>query len=52
MALLEEQGVATVHGTAFGLSPHFRVTYAASEADIKEAVARIDQFCGAIKRRV
>jgi len=50
MALLQEKGVATVHGTAFGLSPHFRVSYAASEANIKEAVARIGQFCAAIKR--
>ncbi len=48
MALLQEQGVTTVHGTAFGLSPHFRVSYAASEADLKEAVARIASFCGAI----
>ena len=51
MALLQEKGVTTVHGTAFGLSPHFRVSYAASEADIKEAVARIADFCGSIKRR-
>ncbi len=51
MALLQEKGVTTVHGTAFGLSPHFRVSYAASEADIKEAVARIADFCGSVKRR-
>ena len=51
MALLQEKGVTTVHGTAFGLSPHFRVSYAASETDIKEAVARIAEFCGSIKRR-
>ena len=50
MALLQEKGVATVHGTAFGLSPHFRVSYAASETEIKEAVARISQFCDAVKR--
>lgn len=50
MALLEEKGVTTVHGTAFGLSPHFRVSYAASDADIKEAVARIADFCSSIKR--
>jgi len=49
MSLLEEKGVATVHGTAFGLSPHFRVSYAASEVDIKEAVARIGEFCSSIK---
>jgi len=51
MALLQEKGVTTVHGTAFGLSPHFRVSYAASEADIKEAIARVADFCGSIKRR-
>ena len=51
MALLQEKGVTTVHGTAFGLSPYFRVSYAASEADIKEAVARIADFCGSIARR-
>ena len=51
MALLQEKGVTTVHGTAFGLSPYFRVSYAASEADIKEAVARIADFCGSIERR-
>jgi len=51
MALLQEKGVTTVHGTAFGLSPYFRVSYAASEADIKEAVARIADFCGSIQRR-
>ena len=50
MALLQEKGVTTVHGTAFGLSPHFRVSYAASEADLKEAIARIADFCGSIKR--
>lgn len=51
MELLQEKGVTTVHGTAFGLSPHFRVSYAASEADIKEAVARIADYCGSIKRK-
>jgi len=49
LSLLEEKGVATVHGTAFGLSPHFRVSYAASAVDIKEAVARIGEFCSSIK---
>ncbi len=51
MALLQEKGVTTVHGTAFGLSPHFRVSYAASEADLKEAIARITDFCGSIRLR-
>ena len=34
MALLEETGVALVHGTAFGLPGHFRVSYAASDAQL------------------
>ncbi len=49
MALLQEQGVTTVHGTAFGLSPHFRVSYAASEKDLTEAISRIRQFCRSIQ---
>ena len=44
MALLEETGVALVHGTAFGLSGHFRLSYAASEVELKTAIARIQQF--------
>lgn len=51
MALLNEMGVTTVHGTAFGLSPHFRVSYAASETDLKEAIPRVAEFCRSIKRR-
>ncbi len=44
-ALLEETGVAVVHGAAFGLSPHFRVSYATSEAVLTEACSRIQSFC-------
>ena len=44
-ALLEEEGVAVVFGAAFGLSPHFRVSYACSDAALEEAVARIRRFC-------
>lgn len=50
MALLEEQGVATVHGLAFGQSPHFRVSYAASEGELNEALKRIASFCSTITR--
>lgn len=50
MALLQENGVATVHGKAFGLSPNFRISYASSEAEIKEAMTRIATFCAGIKR--
>ena len=45
MSLLAEQGVATVHGTAFGLGPNFRVSYAASDADLAESARRIAAFC-------
>lgn len=48
MALLEETGVALVPGTAFGLPGHFRLSYAASEAELTEAVKRIQSFCAGI----
>ncbi|MEO1962031.1 MAG: pyridoxal phosphate-dependent aminotransferase, partial [Paracoccus sp. (in: a-proteobacteria)] len=44
-ALLEETGVAVVFGAAFGLSPHFRISYAASDEVLADAVARIRRFC-------
>ncbi|MGP9803938.1 pyridoxal phosphate-dependent aminotransferase [Paracoccus sp. NSM] len=44
-ALLDEEGVAVVFGAAFGLSPHFRVSYATSDERLTEAVARIRRFC-------
>ncbi len=43
-ALLEETGVSIVQGAAFGLSPHFRVSYAASDESLADAVARIARF--------
>jgi aspartate aminotransferase len=43
--LLESQGVAVVHGAAFGLSPHFRVSYAASTELLEEACRRIQKAC-------
>jgi aspartate aminotransferase len=47
--LLETEGVATVHGTAFGLGPNFRVSYATSNAMLEEACGRIQRFCGALR---
>ncbi len=44
-ALLEEKGVAVVFGGAFGLSPNFRVSYATSDENLKEACTRIQAFC-------
>ncbi|MBY0447677.1 MAG: pyridoxal phosphate-dependent aminotransferase [Hyphomonadaceae bacterium] len=43
--LLEAEGVAVVHGAAFGLSPYFRISYAASDAVLEEACRRIQRFC-------
>ena len=42
---LDETGVAVVFGAAFGLSPHFRVSYATSDAVLADACARIKAFC-------
>jgi len=44
--LLETEGVAVVHGAAFGLSPFFRISYATSNAILEDACARIQRFCG------
>ncbi|MET3612017.1 aspartate aminotransferase [Rhizobium aquaticum] len=49
MELLESEGVAVVHGTAFGMGPNFRISYATSEAMLEEACRRIQRFCGACK---
>jgi aspartate aminotransferase len=48
-ALLEETGVAVVFGAAFGLSPHFRVSYATSDAALEEACKRIIRFCEGLR---
>ena len=45
-ALLEEEGVAVVHGAAFGLSPFFRISYATSNEVLEDACTRIQRFCG------
>ena len=47
-ALLDETGVAVVFGAAFGLSPHFRVSYATSDTVLTEACARIQRFCAGL----
>ena len=46
--LLEDTGVAVVFGAAFGLSPNFRVSYATSDAALKEACTRIQTFCATL----
>ena len=47
-SLLETEGVAVVHGEAFGLSPHFRVSYATSTEALTEACNRIQRFCASL----
>ena len=47
--LLESVGVACVHGEAFGLSPHMRISYATSNEVLTEACGRIQQACAALK---
>jgi len=43
--LLEDKGVAAVHGAAFGLSPYFRISYATSTEALEEACKRIQSAC-------
>ena len=47
--LLEEEGVAVVHGAAFAMSPAFRISYATSTKDLEDACVRIQRFCGNLK---
>ncbi len=47
--LLEDEGVAAVHGEAFGLSPFFRISYATSTAALEDACQRIQRACGALQ---
>lgn len=48
-ALLEAEGVAVVHGAAFGLSPFFRISYATSDENLVEACTRIQRFTASLK---
>jgi len=43
--LLEAEGVAAVQGTAFGLSPYFRLSYATATEAVEDACRRIQRFC-------
>ncbi len=45
IALLEEQGVAAVHGAAFMYPGHFRISYATDTASLREGCTRIQRFC-------
>jgi aspartate aminotransferase len=47
--LLEAEGVAVVHGSAFGLGPNFRISYATSEELLEEACSRIQRFTASLR---
>ena len=49
MELLNATGVAVVFGEAFGLAPHFRISYAAADAQLSDAIDRIRGFCGTLR---
>ena len=49
LELLEAEGVAAVHGSAFGLGPNLRISYATSNALLEEAGRRIQRFCAALR---
>ena len=46
--LLETENVATVHGGAYGISPHFRISYASSTEELIEACERIQRACASL----
>jgi aspartate aminotransferase len=46
--LLEAEGVAVVHGEAFGLSPFFRISYATGTEVLEDACGRIQRFCASL----
>jgi aspartate aminotransferase len=47
--LLATEAVAAVHGSAFGLGPNFRISYATSDASLEEAGKRIQRFCASLR---
>jgi aspartate aminotransferase len=47
--LLEAEGVAVVQGVAFGLEPHFRISYATSTVALENAGQRIQRACAALR---
>jgi aspartate aminotransferase len=50
LALLETEGVAVVHGSAFGCGPNFRISYASSLEVLTEACTRIQRFCAGLRQ--
>lgn len=51
LELLGVEGIAVVHGGAFGTPGHFRISYAASTASLQEACSRIQRFCANLSER-
>ncbi len=49
IALLDEQGVAAVHGAAFMFPGHFRISYATDTDSLREACGRIQRFCQGLR---
>jgi aspartate aminotransferase len=47
--LLDAEGVAVVTGSAFGLSPFFRISYATADAILEDACGRIQRFCASVR---
>jgi aspartate aminotransferase len=47
--LLEAEGVAAVHGSAFGLGPNFRISYATSNELLEQACEKIQRFCSSLR---
>jgi aspartate aminotransferase len=47
--LLESEGVAVVQGSAFGLAPFFRISYATSTKELEDACQRIQRACAALR---
>ena len=47
--LLAAEGVAAVHGGAFGMSPFFRISYATATEILEDAGRRIQRFCGNLR---
>jgi aspartate aminotransferase len=49
VALLDEEGVAAVHGSAFMYPGHFRISYATDTEALREACTRIQHFCEGLR---
>jgi len=48
-SLLENNGIAVVQGSAFGLEGFFRISYATSMKNLKKALEKIESFCKSLK---